>query len=249
MQLGDRIVITVARAKTEELRQEMAKIAGIFQFGDPTLDTSFAFMPLSSAQKLFNLDDRIHEIALQFKRGGLNTPLPQNLILEAQKTNNELLSWKELLPSIEAVLDMVSYATLITMIIVFILVVFIIINTLFMALFERLKEFGVLRAIGTKPSQTFSLILIEAASLAFISIIIGIVLAVSTNALLSINGISFTGIEMGGVTIIEPIYPQFSIDQVTLYPLSVFLFTLISAIYPAAYAAKITPIKALQKEG
>ncbi|MBN1914644.1 MAG: ABC transporter permease [Parachlamydiales bacterium] len=248
IQLHDHIVLTVAQAKTDDLEQALLRIDGIFEMGEPIFDRSLAFIPLTLAQKLWNING-IHEIALQFTHGSLNFSIPQEFKQEIEKTQNQLLSWKQLIPSMEALLEMTSYATFLVMILVFILVIFIIINTFFMALFERMKEFGVLRAIGTKPHQLFILILIEAASLALISIIIGLLISYCIIAILSVHGLSFMGIDVGGVTIREPIYPIWNLSHITLYPLSVFAFTLISAIYPAFYAAKIVPIKALQKEG
>jgi len=49
-------------------------------------------------------------------------------------------------------------------------------NALFMSLYERMFEFGVLRAVGTRPLNMALIIFFEAAALSAISIIMGLVL-------------------------------------------------------------------------
>ena len=50
-----------------------------------------------------------------------------------------------------------------------------------------------------------------------------------------------------GVTMTEPIYTVMSAKQFTLYPLMIMCFSLVAALYPAFYAARLTPSKAMRK--
>lgn len=120
-------------------------------------------------------------------------------------------------------------------------------NTLFMSLYERMFEFGVLRAIGTRPLRMALMILLEGGCLAIISIIIGSAIGFFFSWLFSVYGIDYRGIEFAGTTINELIYPVMNVRQYLLNPLYVLFFTLVAALYPAWYAARLTPAKAMKR--
>ena len=67
------------------------------------------------------------------------------------------------------------------------------------------------------------------------------------HAILSYTGIDYGGAEFLSVTINEKIYPVFKIIQYIKFPAMLFVFTTLISIYPARYAAKITPSKAMRK--
>ena len=132
-------------------------------------------------------------------------------------------------------------------VILFGVVVFGIINTLFMSLYERMFEFGVLRAVGTRPFGMARVVLFEAGALAVVSIGLGAILGFFLIAVLTRVGINYTGIEMMGVTMQEFIYPVLEVQQFIIYPISVFIFTIIAGLYPARYVAKMAPVDAMRR--
>ena len=131
--------------------------------------------------------------------------------------------------------------------ILFGVVIFGIINTLFMSLYERMFEFGVLRAVGTRPFGMARVILFEAGALAIVSIGLGAILGFLLTALLAHTGIDYTGIEMMGVTMQEFIRPVMTVEQFIIYPIWVFVFTIIAGLYPARYVAKMLPVDAMRR--
>ena len=116
-----------------------------------------------------------------------------------------------------------------------------------MSLYERMFEFGVLRAVGTRPFGMARVILFEAGALAIVSIALGAVLGFLVTALLTHTGIDYTGIEMTGVTIQELIRPIMKVEQFIIYPVWLFIFTIIAGLYPARYAAKMSPAAAMRR--
>ena len=132
-------------------------------------------------------------------------------------------------------------------IVLFGVVVFGIVNTLFMSLYERMFEFGVLRAVGTRPLRMAQVILFEAGALAIVSIGLGATLGWLVTAIFVHRGIDYTGIEMMGVTMQELIHPIMAVRQFILYPIWIFVFTIIAGLYPARYVAKMTPVDAMRR--
>lgn len=247
VEVGDRIVVTVAQAHTGELSQEMFRVGGIFHMGIREADSGLAFVDLESAQNILGLKGKVHEIALSFRSlevaGDPTLPFWSTYSVNG----NKAIGWKEMVPQLESVIEMSHLSTAITLFLVFGIVGLTIMNSLFMSLYERMFEFGVLRAIGTRPARMAAIILLEAASLALISMVIGITIGLAITKYYSVYGIDYKGIEFAGVTITELIFPVFTIEQITLYPLLTILFSLTAALYPAIYAARLTPARAMRK--
>ena len=245
--LGERVVITVAQAETGDLSQEMFQISGIYHFDVQDIDRGMAFTTLQKAQEMLGLGKNAHEIAIQFTdlRMGTNEQLP--FWDKYSKYNNEAIGWTDILPQMEAVLELSDFSTWFIAIILFGVVSLGIINTLFMSIHERIFEFGVIRAVGTRPFSVGKLIVLEAGSLAIISIVLGNILGFIVTSITAQIGIDYTGIEFAGVTFQKLLYPVLKVNQFVSYPFWVFVFTMVVGLYPALHAARMRPAEALRR--
>jgi ABC-type lipoprotein release transport system permease subunit len=247
VELGDRVVLTMAEAHTGDLAQELFRITGIFHLNIKEMDRSMVFVPLNKAQTMLNLKDEVHEIALKFTDVALAQDKTLPFWSELAAGGNEVLGWPELLPQLSAALELSDFSLLIVALVLFALVSFGIVNTLFMSLYERMFEFGVLRAVGTRPTAVFRLVMSEAGALSVVSIFLGLIISVIFMFLVMKTGIDYTGIDYAGVTFREKIYPVARITQFIKYPFWVFMITTLVGIFPAVYAARLTPARAMRK--
>jgi len=245
--LGDRVVMTVAQAHSGDLSQEMFRISGIYHFNIKAMDRAMAFIRLPQSQQMLGVGDNVHEIVMKFKDGGNGRDRSLPLWERYSTDGNEAVSWTMLLPELDAAFEMSQFATYIVGLILFGVVSLGIINTLFMSLHERMFEFGVLRAVGTRPYGMARLILFEAGALAVLSIVIGAILGYIITYITTQIGIDYTGIEFSGVTFRELLYPVMTIKQFVEYPILVFLFTILVGLYPAIYAARLSPAQAMRR--
>jgi ABC-type lipoprotein release transport system permease subunit len=245
--LNDRVVVTAAAAGTGDLSQDMLRVSGIFRLGIREMDSGMAFIRLGRAQKLYGLGNGIHEIALRFPNPSYGQDESLDFWARYSRYGNEAVGWTEILPQMKAALDLTDFSTYLIAFILFGVVALGIINTLFMSLHERMFEFGVLRAVGTKPLGLFRLIVFEAASLAVLSILIGLALGFALTYFTSRVGINYTGVEFAGVTFRELLYPVLRVGQFIEYPLWVFVFTVLAGIYPAVHAARMNPARAMRR--
>jgi ABC-type lipoprotein release transport system permease subunit len=245
--LGDRIVITVAQAGRGDLSQDLFRVSGIYEFGIADLDAGFAFVRLGKAQEMLGIGGGVHEIALKF--GSLAFAMAEDNPFWARYSigGNEAVSWAVLMPQLRGIMGLVWISLLFMAVILFGIVAFGIINTLFMSLYERMFEFGVLRAVGTRAAGVRRLIVYEAGALAVISIVMGIVLGFGLTFAVSKIGIDYRGIEFAGTTFNSLIYPVARPAQFVIYPLAVFLFTLLVSLYPARFAGRMRVAEALRK--
>jgi ABC-type lipoprotein release transport system permease subunit len=245
--IGDRVVMTTAEAHTGDLAQEMFRVSGIYHFNVPEMDGAMAFVRIEKARAMLGLPGEAHEIALKFIDPQFGRDKDAPFWTRYSEGANEAIPWPVLLPQVEAYFAISWFSTLFTGLIIFGIVVLGIINTLFMSLHERMFEFGVIRAVGTRPTAVARLIIFEAASLAVVSIGMGIAIGLLVTWLVGISGIDYSGIEFGGVTIREPLYPVMKPYQFILYPALVFVFTTLIGIFPAVRAARMSPADAMRK--
>lgn len=247
--VGDKVVITLSQAKTGTLSQEMFRVSGIFKMKNKEMDTNMAFINLKRGQEIMAIGDNFHEIVIKFKnKQDLLNP-PTDLLNEYSLNDNQFLSWKKLVPAIDAGIQLTNYSLYIGSFILFAIIALSTMNTLFMSLFERMYEFGIMKAIGTRPVFIFKLIIVEAFALALFSTILGVIVGGLATLITHYTGIShLTDVEYLGTTIKSAIRPIPSIIQYTVYPAAIFIFAILSSIYPAINAAKIIPSKSMRRD-
>ena len=247
VELGDRIVITCAQAKTGDLAQEMFRVSGIYHFNIKEMDAGMAFVRLPKAQGLLGIGDNIHQIAVSFTKTEIASQADLPFWKTYSQDNNEAASWLTLMPQFKTILEMTGMFRGVLALILMVVVVFGIINTLFMSLYERLFEFAVLRAVGTRPWGVGKLMLFEAGALGILSGIVGVIMGFILTGIVVKTGIDYRGIEFAGATFQEILYPVMNIWQFIVYPAGVFIFTFLVGLYPAVVASRMSVTESLRK--
>jgi len=247
VKLGDRIVLTVAEPQSGELSQALFRVSGILHFGTREFDDRFVFINLARARDVLAIPDGSQQIAVRFKNeaDAENTQLP--FYRKLNHGDVEAVSWLEANPSIASVLGWTDYSSYIVAVVLFLLASFGVINSMFMSIYERIYEIGVIKAIGSKPADLMRLVLTEAALLAVLGCIFGMLLAWAVGSYYSVHGIPMGDYELSGIMLSDNINAALKPYQFTTYPAYVIVLTIIAAIYPARFASKIVPAEALQR--
>lgn len=246
--LGDRIVVTLSQVNGGELSQALFRLSGIFKFGMRELDNSMVFVNLQQSRQILGMDRGAHEIAFNFvdSEQAINPDIQIIKTLSSNK-NIEAATWATLQPQMSAMLGMIDYSLIIIGSILFIIAGLGIINSMFMSIYERIYEFGVAMAIGTRPGQMITLIMAEAFFLALLSVIGGMIVAYFLSNHFSVVGIPIGEMEFEGISIQNNIKTILDVSQFTVFPLAVIALTMVAAIYPALFTARIVPSEALHK--
>ncbi len=245
--LGDRLVATVSTAHSGDLSQEMFRVSGIYHFSIKEMDQGMAFIRLPVAQQMLGIGDQVHEIAIKFSQLKYASQEDLPFWKTFSDHGNKAISWEELLPQLKTMFEMTGAFKVILAFLLIIVVIFGIINTLFMSLYERLFEFGILRAVGTRPWGVFKLMLAESGSLGIISAVIGIIISLIITGIMAQTGIDYRGIEFAGTTFNDLLYPVMKIYQFIIYPAGLFAFTLLVGIYPAIVASRMSITDAIRR--
>ncbi len=242
VEVGDRVVVTLSEAGTDELAQAMFRVGGVFELGVREMDRSIAFVSIGRARELLAMSGGAHEIAVRLSAAAD----PEAVWRGYSSARVESLGWRELMPQLAAALSMSQVSIFFVAVVLLGIVALGIVNTLFMSLHERMFEFGVLRAVGTRPSRMAVMVLMEAAVLSIVSMVVGSMLGAAVCIVVSHYGIDYGGIEYAGVTFQEPLRAILRLRQFLVYPAWVFVCCVVAGLYPAIHAARMAPSGAMK---
>jgi len=161
----------------------------------------------------------------------------------------EVLDWGELYPVLAQLYSLMNAANYVLLLVIYIAVAFGIANTMIMSVFERVRELGILKAVGTRPAQLFGLIIIESIFLAILGMVIGAIASGITLGLWARSGLDLsmfaTGMEALGLGTV--LYPVLTFENILGAVVMAVLITIISAIYPALRASRLLVVEALRR--
>ena len=246
--LGDRIVITLSEADGGDLSQALFRVSGIYYFGLREIDHNTVFINADEARQAVGISaDASHELVMVFEDSSVSREKTSTVFDDFNNEQLELKSWMELNEDIATMLELSGLSTLIIGSILFLLASLGVINSMFMSIYERLYEFGVVRAIGTTPWQLAQLILCEALLLGIGSCLFGGVIGYGLISYTTLHGLPLGEFEMSGIALSGNIATQMQVSQFTELPFYIILLTLVAALYPARFASKIVPTEALSR--
>ncbi len=243
--LGHKLIM-MSQDTSREIASRAFRISGIFKAELESTEKKFVFVNMPVLQQMLKLQNGISEVSIilpdhqdaNHVKNTLNAELPSNL---------EAATWREILPMLDAYLKIYDGFILIWYLVVFIAMGFGIVNTTLMAVFERMREFGLLKALGMKPGRIFAGIITETLILLLIGMAIGNILAFLCVYALSGSGIDLSafaaGAEFAGMS--RVIFPVISVWDLTAANLVVLVLGLLVSTYPAIKAARFTPVEAL----
>lgn len=227
----------------------VATVVGIIDTGLDEVDRSIAQVPLPWFQQVFSMDDHGHAVVVRLD--SLDDVPAAMAPLQALAVNEEgltVLDWDALQPGLRQAItsDMASawfmYAVLI------VLVAFSVLNTQLMSVLERTHEFGVMMALGMKPSRLARLVAMETLFMSLVGLALGVLFGALLTWYLSHAGFTYPGMEemASKFNMDERMYPQVSVLSLLWGPGVVFLGALLAAIYPAARLFRLEPVAAMR---
>ena len=124
-----------------------------------------------------------------------------------------------------------------------------VVNTILMAVFERMRELGLLKALGMRPGAIVGEVLVEAVFLLLLGTALGNLLGWASVVALAVHGIDLSamaaGMELFGLS--RVVYPVLARGDLVLANAVVLVLGLVVSIYPALKAARFTPVEAMRR--
>ena len=244
--LGRKLVI-MSQDTNQEIASHAFRIVGIFRAEMQATEEEFAFISLSDAQKMLKLKGAISEISIllpDYRNAGHVAHTVQGVL---DSETYEVHTWRELLTMSTAILEIYDWFIFLWFLVIFIAMGFGIVNTTLMAVFERIREFGLFKSLGMKPWWIVREVLTESFYLLILGMCIGNLLGLLTVFALSGSGIDLSvlsaGLEYVGMS--RVIYPEIQIKDIFTANIVVFVLGLLVSAYPAIKAARFKPVEAL----
>ncbi|MFP4370376.1 MAG: ABC transporter permease [Candidatus Kapaibacterium sp.] len=251
VKLNDKVVLTAA-GFDGKISQDLYRVSGIFKTGSSQYDQIYAYVNLSDADEMLSMGGRINELAIITESTNNVSAYRDSLAADLKAAGldmneYEALTFRELLPLLIAYIDIYNQTVYLFYAIIIAAIMFSVINTMLMAVFERIHEFGVLMSIGMLGRKIFTMLAGEALFLGMIGTAGGFILGLLiywplTGGLdLSIYSESLKDFGIGSV-----IYPELNLSIVLNALILMPASTVLGAVYPAMKAIKLEPTEAVR---
>ena len=244
--LGKRIVL-MSQDPDNDIADRGFRIVGIFEANVTSFEESFVFIGKATAQKMLRIEDRVSEIAVL---GDSYRDVESVYEKTASLVDGDVIvqRWMEIDKFLGALIDVMDGFVLVWIIVIFLALSFGLVNTLVMAVFERVREIGLMLALGMRPIYILGQIIVESLLLLAIGLALGSALSWATVQPIK-DGIDVSvvgeGMEMWGMSTV--LYPELLLSDVVLANVVVLVLGFFASLSPAWRAAHYEPIEAITK--
>jgi ABC-type lipoprotein release transport system permease subunit len=245
-EVGKRIVL-MSQDPDNEIADRGFRVVGLFHANMETYEDTYAFIGKKTAQKMLRIGDTTTEVVF-FGNDYRNVEPTYEKVAAAVDDSMRVSRWTEVDTYLGTMLSVMDGFMLIWVVVIFLALSFGLVNTLVMAVFERVREIGLMLALGMKPASILGQIIIESMMLLAVGLLIGDALAWLTVKPLE-SGIDIsvvaTGMEMFGAPSV--LYPKLHMDDVILSNVVVLILGFLASLSPAWRASRYEPVEAITK--
>jgi len=246
---GDELVV-LSQATDGSMANDLYVVRGVLELLSETLDRAGVLMTDEAFRELFVMPEGAHQVTVR------RPPAAEfdAAVADVRELAGELdvKSWRELNPTLASMVDSTRGIFFIFYIVFYFAVAILLLNSMLMAVFERIREFGVLKAVGFGPERVFTLIVLESVLQTALAVAAAAVLLVPALWYLRDVGLNMAamggGITIAGMTV-DPIWTAHLSRYVFVAPVSTLLVIVFTGtLYPAVKAARLTPVDAIRHQ-
>ena len=242
--LNSKVVLTMQDSNGEIVGAAF-RVTGIFRTTYSVYDEGNMFVRKADLERIMSMQGIVNEVAVRLHdieeaesvKGAMLERFP----------DAEILIWREIRPELAYLTDATWQVNYLILIVILLALAFGILNTMLMAIFERVREIGVLMAVGMSKGRIFAMIILETVFLSLTGAALGMVLSallVYTTGSRGINLAMFAqGLEAFGLSSV--IYPQLQPHFYVNLAIMVIVAAMLSALYPAMRALRLKPVEAI----
>lgn len=242
LKIGDEIIL-LSQGADGSMANDIFIVKGIAGTRS-SRDRLTIYLPIPAAQDFFSMQNKIHEVAVLLNHTNQSLDATREL-QEKIGTELNVSSWQEIEETFYRTMQADKRGNRFTLGIIVFIVFIGVLNTVLMTVFERTKEFGVLKSIGTRPGNLLTMIVMETTMLSLISCALGFLLSLILVYWFTVDGFELAQpLDVGGIAFTH-VRGEIS-PLVFVAPLMIIFFSsILVSIPPGIRAARISPVKAL----
>ncbi len=242
-------LVVLSQGADGSMANDLYHVRGVLRTVSAGTDRSAVLLPEATFRELMALPSGAHRIVVR---------IPETMDLATAKAeitamapDARVQTWKEVNPYMAQMLDAVKVQIKVVYFVMYVAVAILVLNAMLMALFERIREFGVLKALGYGPLRVFSLMMMEGVFQAGVATVAGVVLALPVMYWLQTKGLdigALSGMSMMGMTMPTIWRGNYTPEVLSVPIVMLFAIVIVAVLYPAAKAAWIRPVEAMQHQ-
>jgi ABC-type lipoprotein release transport system permease subunit len=250
--LGRKVVYTMTD-KHGEIVQDVARVRGIIRTGAPTVDSALCLFPLDTLRAALGYGpDEVIQLGVFLRDQRTAGSVARRLGNDLGEREVAALTWGEAQPELAGFIAMKVAGAHFFSGIVWLLVAAGIFNTLFVGVMERVREFGVMLAIGFSPQRLFSLVMLESFWVGAVGLVAAALVAAGPYYYLSTTGVDISAaidignVEVAGVAVTSAMKVGIYPENLVIICIAVMVATLLSGLYPAVHAGRLAPVESIR---
>ncbi|WP_431161396.1 ABC transporter permease [Flagellimonas beolgyonensis] len=247
IKLRSKVVVTFTDIESNMVSAAF-RVGGIYRSRNLSLDEVNVYVQKQSLDNLLGLKpSESNELAILLKNESALDSFKSDVQLMVPHKKVE--DWMDLSPELELVIESFHLYTYIITGIILLALTFGIVNTMLMSVLERIRELGMLMAIGLNKKKIFIMIMLETLFLTLIGCPVGLLVGWLSVLVLGSIGINIAifseGLASYGFSSI--IYPALDSQNYLTVAIMCLITALLSAIYPAFRALQLNPAESIRK--
>ncbi len=244
--VGSRIVLTFQDIHGNMVSASF-RIEGLYSVTSRRFEETTVYVQAGDLNELIGDPEAVHEIAILLDDADRYRQAAEEL--RQAYPDLEVRHWADMDPTLHYSLEVLDQLLIWLVGIIILGVSFGLLNTILMSILERVRELGVLLAIGMKRFKVFSMVLMETTLISVIGGIIGLGLSYIMIRILNVRGVTIPGGEgLEDFGFASVLYPRVDLGFYFEIGMLVVAFAIIASIYPAWKAIRIAPAEAVRQE-
>ena len=245
-EIGKRVVL-MSQDPDNEIADRGFRIVGLYSASTKAVEEAYVFIGKTTAQKMLQIDDATTEVVFLGDDYRNVEPI-YAAVTSAVDDSVSVRRWYEIDTYLGTMMNVMDGFVLVWVVVIFMALSFGLVNTLVMAVFERVREIGLMLALGMKPGSILGQIIIESMLLMTLGLAVGNFLAWATVTPLE-SGIDVSivseGMEMWGAASV--LYPKLYASDMILASVVVLILGFLASLSPAWRASRYEPVEAITK--
>jgi ABC-type lipoprotein release transport system permease subunit len=248
LSVGSKVRV-MAQRSDGEMGAQMFRVRGIFHAITTGISRHRVLLPTAAVTALSGVTGA-HQVVIQLALAA-DADATAARLRQVVGPDVDVATYTQLFPMYATMEKLMDSVIVFMAAFIYLLVGLGILNTMLMSVLERTREFGVMQALGTRPSGVLQLVLAESFWIATLAVALGLTLGLgvtwygSTHVLFDFSKTMGDGIDYGGATLKSAFSTQFSLPSALRAAAAVYVMSLLVGLFPAWRVSRMRPVAAI----